>query len=99
MLDSIDLVIGMARDYSLETRIRVLVDAHRVIGEEPRTLVMNAATWHLLRAEIAAISNWNTQSYFWVGNNPKSPEEVTFFKGIPILLKDFVADMEVIVGV
>lgn len=97
MLDAIGLVIGLAYDHSLETRIRVLIAEHRSAGDEPRTLVMNTATWHLLRDEIATVSNWNTQSYFWVPNQDEGM--VTFFHGVPILIKDFIADMEVIVGV
>ena len=91
---AIDLVIGLANDYSLETRIRRLIEAHQADGDEPRTLVMNVATWKLLVAELHGRSY--TDAYFWA---PVQENSVTFFRGIPILIKDFVADSEVIVGV
>lgn len=96
MLDAIPLVIGMAHDYSLETRIRCAIETHLEAGVEPRTLVMNPETWHRLLLEFEGVKIGT--DYYWApaagaGSN------VTFFLGIPILIKDFVADMEVIVGV
>lgn len=88
-------MIEMAHDYSLETRIRCQLETHLAAGDEPRTLVMNSETWHLLLDELEGVA-YGT-SYYWApitGDNP-----VPFFKGIPILIKDFVADMEVLVGV
>jgi hypothetical protein len=92
VLEAIGLVIDLARDHSIETRVRVLVDAHVAAGSPPRMLVMNAGTWDQLRWEIGdpAIA-----SYLWI----PAKEGVPFFLGVPILVKDYVADMEVIVGV
>lgn len=96
MLDAIPLVIEMAHDYSLETRIRCAIETHREAGEEPRTLVMNTNTWLQLVGEIEG-TKFDTD-YYWTPA-AGAGSKVTFFKGIPILLKDFVADMEVLVGV
>lgn len=95
MLEGITLVIELAHDHSLETRIRCAIEAHQEAGEEPRTLVMNADTWHQLMSEVEGFKYG--VDYYWA---PKVGEsEITFFHGIPILIKDFVADMEVLVGV
>lgn len=96
MLEAIPLVIGMAHDYSLETRIRCAIQAHTEAGETPRTLVMNKGTWLQLVSEFEG-TTFDTD-YYWLPA-AGSGSSISFFLGIPILLKDFVADMEVLVGV
>lgn len=95
----IGLVIEMAHDYSIETRVRCLLESHMVEGTQPRTLVMNETTWRQLLWELKGRSY--RDGYFWTpqqGGGP-DPGMVTAFLGVPILIKDFMADQEVIVGV
>lgn len=89
-------MIELAYDHSLETRIRRLIEVHREGGDEPRTLVMNTGTWHALVDELEG-RTYN-HSYYWYPT-AKGDDKISFFLGVPILLKDFVADMEVLVGV
>lgn len=91
---ALDLVIGLAHDYSLETRVRRLIESYRESGAEPRTLVMNVETWHSLVEELHGRTYGD--GYFFV---PQGEGAVTFFRGVPILIKDFVAYSEVLVGV
>lgn len=91
---AVDLVIGLAHDYSIETRVRRLIEAHESDGDTPRTLVMNVVTWRQLVFELEG--RQFTDAYFWA---PVKEGALTFFRGIPILIKDFVADQEVLVGV
>ena len=91
------MVIGMAADYSLETRIRRLLDGHREAGAEPRTLVMNAGTWRTLLAELDGYAYHD--GYFWLPDHQMVGSPASAFLGVPILIKPFIADMEVIVGV
>ena len=104
MLEAIALVIALAHDHSIETRIRCLVAAHQADGDQPRTLVMNAMTWVSLAEELEGCSF--TQDYFWIPGKKSGkarpladPNAVTFYLGMPILIKEFVADMEILVGV
>jgi len=100
MLAAIGLVISMAHDHSLETRIRCLIEAHRAADEVPKTLVMNRSTWHDLVDELQGTTYDN--GYFWTPSykNVGDPmDTVSFFQAIPILIKDFVADQDVIVGI
>ncbi len=85
----------MAHDYSLETRIRRLISDHMEAGAQPRTLVMNAGTWRTLVFEVAGYSG----GYFWSPTKQPSEDDVTTFMGVPILVKEFMPDMEVVVGV
>lgn len=91
---AVDLVIGLAHDYSIETRVRRLIEAHEADGAMPRTLVMNIVTWRRLCFELEGRSI--AGAYWWA---PAQDGALTFFRGIPILIKDFVADQEVLVGV
>ena len=90
---ALTLVIDLAHDYSLETRIRRLLEEHLETGDTPRTLVMSSETWQTLVSELSGRSY--SQGYFWTpqGNS------MSFFRGLPILIKDFIAEGEVIVGV
>lgn len=99
-ITAIDLTVDMAHDFALETRIRRLIDAHFAGGDKPRTLVMNVETWHRLLWELDG--KGYIDGYFWTPQ-PKGaiadPSQVTTFLGLPILIKDFMPDLEVIVGV
>ena len=91
----------MAHDFALETRIRRLLDAHLANGDVPRTLVMSRTTWKRLVWELDGRGYKN--GYFW-SPQPEGaimdPENhVTTFKGLPILIKDFLPESEVIIGV
>jgi hypothetical protein len=102
MLAAIGLVISMAHDHSLETRIRCLIASHRAADEVPKTLVMNRSTWHDLVDELDGVT-YDT-GYFWTPsfknvNENESMDTISFYQGIPILIKDFVADSDVIVGI
>jgi len=90
---AIDLVIGLAHDYSVETRIRRLIESHTVDGLTPRTLVMSTETWHALVEELNGRKFGN--GYYW---SPAS-SDITFFRGLPILIKDYVAEGDILVGV
>ena len=87
--------VEMAHDFSLETRIRRLIFAHYEAGAQPRTLVMGPETWRTLVTEVYGYS----QGYFWSPTNPPDGDHVSTFMGLPILVKDFMPDMEVVVGV
>lgn len=95
----IDLTVEMAHDYALETRIRCLVDQYAAAGDQIRTLVMNADTWKRLVWEAGSYRN----GLFWTpapqGSLPDPDSYVTTYLGIPILVKEFMPDMEVVVGV
>lgn len=97
----LDTTIAMAHDFSVETRIRVLIDAHFESGDRPRTLVMNMGTWRQLVLELEGKGYHG--GYFWTpqpeGQMMNPVESITTFLGIPILIKDFLPDQEVIVGV
>lgn len=93
LLSAIELVIELAHEYSLETRIRRLIASHEETGDEVRTLVMNADTWIRLVEELEGRTY--TQQYYW---HP-TQSDISFFRGVPILIKEFMADMEVIAGV
>lgn len=91
-------VIDMAYDYSIETRIRFLLDSHVAAGEKPRTIVMNTTTWKQLVWEAGSYRG----GYFWTSQSEGTlldPEAPSSFRGIPILVKDFVSDQEVFIGV
>lgn len=99
-LAAIALVIAMARDFSIETRIRRLLHEHEAAGDRPRTLVMNVKTWHQLVSELE--DRTYSGSYFWSPNTgvPMAPaESVTSFYGLPILIKEYIADELILVGV
>lgn len=97
----VGLVIEMAHDYSIETRIRCLLESHQAAGEQPRTLVMNAITWKQLMWELNG--RGYRDGYFWTPQPEGSVLDpdygITAFLGIPILIKEFLPDQEVIVGV
>lgn len=96
----INLVLDMAADYALETRIRRLIDDHLEAGATPRTLVMNVETWYRLVYELEG--RGYRSGYFWTPQpegTVLNPEHVTTFMGLPILIKDFLPDLEVIIGV
>jgi hypothetical protein len=97
----LELVIDMAHDYALETRIRSLINEHQKHGADPRTLVMNVKTWKQLVWEIGG--RGYKDGYFWTPQPEATLLDpnygVTTYLGIPILIKDFVADLDVIVGV
>lgn len=100
-LAAIEIVIELAHDYSLETRIRRLITDHQAGGDQARTLVMNIATWRMLVDEMSG--EWFSKGHFWTpqaeGSTPDPENFISSFRGLPILIKDFVADQEVIVGV
>lgn len=89
----IETVIGLAHDYSIETRLRRLIESHTAAGTEPRTIVMNTETWHALCDELQGRSYTNG---YWFA--PKSGP-ISFFCGVPVLIKDFVANEEILIGV
>jgi hypothetical protein len=95
-----ELTIDLAHDYALETRIRRLLSDHQQAGDQPRTLVMNTETWHRLLWELDG--KGYSKGYFWTPQPEGSiadPKQVTSFYRLPILIKDFLPDLEVIVGV
>lgn len=100
-ITALDLTVDMAHDYALETRIRRLIEAHWASHEKPRTLVMNTETWHRLLWELDG--KGFDSGYFWTPQpegdiaNPK--KHISSYLGLPILIKDFLPDLEVIVGV
>lgn len=97
----IELTIDMAIDYALETRIRRLLLDHIQAGEVPRTLVMNTETWYRLLWELDG--RGYSKGYFWTpqpeGSTPDPKNHISSFRGLPILIKDFLPDLEVIIGV
>lgn len=97
----IDLTVDLAHDYALETRIRRLIADHRQAGERPRTLVMNTETWYRLLWELDG--KGYSKGYFWTpqpeGAVPDPVNHISSFTGLPILIKDFLPDLEVIIGV
>ena len=97
----IELTVGMAADHAIETRIRRLSDAHLVDGITPRTLVMNADTWKRLVWEVSGTGF--RDGYFWTpqpeGTVADPKNWISSFLGLPILIKDFMPDLEVIIGV
>lgn len=98
MIEVVALTIALAHDYAIETRIRRLLEAHQAAGDEPRTLVMSTETWHELIEELEGTRI--DKGYFWApGSGGRVLDSVSFFKGIPILIKDFVAYGEILVGV
>lgn len=92
-LKAILLVIDMAHTYTLETRIRCQIETHRLAGVEPQTLVMNFGTMNQLLSELDG--HKYAMNYFWI----PAQGDVMRFHGLPILVKDYVADMEVLIGV
>lgn len=100
-LDGVLLVIDLANDYSIETRVRHLIEAHERAGDKPRTLVMNKGTWRRLVDESGGESFKN--GYFWTPQKEGTvadPERfITTYRGLPVLVKAFVADQEVLIGV
>jgi len=92
-LSGIEAVIGMAHDYSIETRLRRLIESHELAGSVPRTIVMNAMTWRALLDELEGRLVYNGYWY-----RPKGTD-LSFFLGVPILIKDFVANEEILIGV
>lgn len=93
--------VSMAADFSVETRIRRMLQAHWEAGDKPRTLVMNIHTWHALVDEL---DGRMYQNYFWtpldfVKSAPDPERNTTTFLGLPILIKNFLPTPEVIVGV
>lgn len=98
---AIDLTVDMAHDYALETRIRRLIEAHWASRETPRTLVMNVETWHRLMWELDG--RGFRSGVFWTpqpeGTAADPSHHITTYLGLPILVKDFMPDLEVIVGV
>lgn len=98
---AIELTCDMAADYALETRVRRLIEAHFASGTPPRTLVMNIETWHRLHWELDGKGFSN--GYFWTpqpeGSIADPRNHISSFLGLPILIKDFLPDLEVIVGV
>lgn len=93
--------VSMAVDFSLETRIRRLIEDHTAVGVNPRTLVMNRGTWNRLVQELDG--RGYRGGYFWTpqpeGVLMDPDQHVTTFRGLPILIKNFLPDQEVIVGV
>lgn len=88
--------IELAYEYSLETRIRRLLAEHYKAGYEPRTLVMNERTWHNFVIEVEGFRG----GYLWSPPGHYAHQDVvSTYRGIPILVKAFVADQEVLVGV
>ena len=91
----------MAHDFALETRIRCLIDAHWESGTAPRTLVMNMETFYRFMIELDG--KGYRQGYFWTpqpeGTVLNARDNICTFLGLPILIKDFLPDLEVVVGV
>lgn len=59
---------------------------------------MNAKTWHHLVGELAGRTY--SDAYFWTPRyDGPSVEAVTSFYGVPILIKNFIADDDILVGV
>jgi hypothetical protein len=93
-------VIGLAHDYSLETRIRRLIESHQLAGASPSALVMNTLTWRHLVTEMNG--RGYAGGYFWtsaIEGAKLKPTDNFAFLGIPILIKEFIPDDEVIIGV
>lgn len=88
------LVIDLAPDISVETRIRQAIDTHLEAGIIPRTVVINFKTMEALVQEMEGITYDNT--YFWMASMGKGSYN---FLGLPILVKDFIPDREVVIGV
>lgn len=100
LINLINWTVDMAADYSLETRIRRLINDHIAVGARPRTLVMNAETWHRLLWEVSETHGYSA-GYFWIPEPAFDPSGngVSSFLGLPILIKGFLPVEEVIVGV
>lgn len=97
----IDQIIEMATLYSMETRIRRLMNEHYEAGASPRTLVMNMVTWRRLVQELDG--RGYRDGLFWTpqaeGSLLDPVENTHAYMGVPILIKDFLPDMEIIIGV
>lgn len=82
-------VIALAHEYSLETRVRRLVDTYGAAGTPVKTLVMHTDTlWDLMGEQ----------------RDPNClkvlvEDDVYEYKGLIVLLKDEVPTGEVVVGV
>lgn len=78
-----------------------MLDEHRRAGTKPRTLVMNVDTFKQLIWEVDG--RWFKDGYLWWPNDQEGKSVTTdstaTFYGIPVLVKDFIPDHEVIVGV
>jgi hypothetical protein len=97
VLEVVALTVALAKDFALETRIRRLIVEHQAAGSEPRTLVMSKNTWHELMEELKGRTF--DSGYYWVPTNTMDSDPVPFFHGVPILIKEYVAYGEVLVGV
>jgi hypothetical protein len=91
------MVTQIARDYSVETRIRQAIDTHLEAGVIPRTVVVNFQTLEALVNELEGTKYDN--AYFWTSVHYVGSSSAQSFLGLPILVKDFIADWEVVIGV
>lgn len=91
----------MANDFSIETRLRRLLDSHWEVGAVPRTLVMNHQTWKQLMFELHGRGYRN--GLFWTpqpeGTVLDPIQNICTYYGLPVLIKDFLPDEEIIIGV
>jgi hypothetical protein len=99
--DLLTKVISMAYDFSIETRLRRLIESHWQAGDKPRTLVMNHETWKQLMWELDG--RGFRYGLYWTpqpeGAVMDPSANISTYLGLPILIKDFLPNEEIIVGI